>query len=266
MNCLSQQLADVRTFQMIENEQDTDYLRHIRRCFSAGEAEGSRQNKCVLDQATLNQNVLGPNGPLRGCKFCINLANDLHNKYMKSSASDRMCFRKHLSDGIISEMQPCIQNRLHDYRFRVPNLPDFDTAADSSMSIVVTPSCTSRFQKVEAATCQCFRDKQAELVSKMHRVRDVLMTAQSTSQCEEGIEAAIGPWVKKVMKAMKDCSSSGTANILQKIPPNKVIKVGCMKIVSLKGSGRKQIEIGFRFIDYFLDALHVRLIKFCQCS
>jgi ribosomal protein S17E len=118
----------------LEVENRDDYNKLVRQCFS----DGGDDNKCSLSDDELKTDVYGDSGPLKGCARCQQMAKSFRDKFMHSSESTRKCFRRHFSKAIREELEPCIQGKLSDYNFRVPELPDFDENTFQNIEIVET--------------------------------------------------------------------------------------------------------------------------------
>jgi len=118
----------------LEVELRDDYNKLVRQCF----ADSSDDNKCSLTDDELKTDVYGDGGPLHGCDRCQSMARSFRDKFMKSSDSTRRCFRQHFAKAIKEELEPCIQGKLNDYNFRVPDLPDFDEKTFQNIEIVET--------------------------------------------------------------------------------------------------------------------------------
>ncbi|KRX46315.1 hypothetical protein T02_9480, partial [Trichinella nativa] len=135
-DCIKQKTNQQQTYSSLEREFDDDHQKLIDKCFASSSSEAQSKNMCVLDKSTLEVDVLGPNGPLRSCNFCQKIAKVVHDKYFKSTPAERQCLRRHMIDAAVAEIQPCMQSKLHDFSYKVPTIPDFDSAADNLMQLV----------------------------------------------------------------------------------------------------------------------------------
>jgi len=118
----------------LEAENRDDYNKLVRQCFS----DGSDDSKCSLTDDELHADVYGDSGPLKGCDRCQTLVKGFRDKYMHSQESTRKCFRTHLAQAIREELEPCIQGKLNDFNFHVPELPDFDQNTFQQINVVET--------------------------------------------------------------------------------------------------------------------------------
>uniref|UniRef100_A0A5S6QVC4 DUF19 domain-containing protein n=1 Tax=Trichuris muris TaxID=70415 RepID=A0A5S6QVC4_TRIMR len=136
--CLSQKASTAEAFQSLEHEFDNDHMTLIEKCFAPDSAAAQSKRQCVLDRSTIETDVLGPNGPLRGCNFCQKIAKVIHDKYFQSTSAQRQCLRKSIIQAAVDEIQPCMQNKLRDFSFRIPPIPDLDSSSDNYMELVKT--------------------------------------------------------------------------------------------------------------------------------
>jgi len=133
LNALKDEIAsDDSKSRALEEENRDDYHKLIRQCFAESSDDTS---KCHLTDDEMNVDIYGDSGPLKGCERCQQMAKGLHNKYMKSEESVRICFRKHLRQAIGEELEPCIQGKISDYNFKIPLIPDFDEKTFKSIDI-----------------------------------------------------------------------------------------------------------------------------------
>ncbi|KHJ41663.1 hypothetical protein D918_08193 [Trichuris suis] len=139
-NCLSQKLSVPQSFQSIEQEFDSGHSTLIEKCFASNNAAAQSRllskKQCLLDRSTIETDLLGPDGPMRGCNFCQKIAKVVHDKYFQATPAQRQCLRKSILQAAVEEIQPCMQNKLHDFSFRIPSIPDLDSASDSNIELV----------------------------------------------------------------------------------------------------------------------------------
>lgn len=134
LNALKDQLtaSDSAAYDL-EVEGRDDYYKLVRQCFS----NGGDSSKCALSDDELKGDVYGDTGPMKGCSRCQGMARGLRDKFMKSDERVRKCFRRHFSQAIREELQPCIQGKISDGpSFRIEELPDFDEKTFKNIDIV----------------------------------------------------------------------------------------------------------------------------------
>ncbi|CDW54763.1 hypothetical protein TTRE_0000303301 [Trichuris trichiura] len=263
-NCMSQKVSVPQTFQSIEQEFDDGHSTLIEKCFASNSAAAQSKKQCLLDRSTIETDVLGPDGPLRGCNFCQKIAKVVNDKYFQATTEQRQCLRKSILQTAVEEIQPCMQNKLHDFSFRIPAIPDLDSASDNYLDLV-SPSCQSRYNELQRIACACLNEKSQEMNSKVDQLRDAIMSSTSTSECTRRVDAAAGTWKNKLLDALKECFK-GDQQGLSKIPASKMVEIGCLRATQLNESGKKQLAIGFRFLRNFLDVMQDRATRFCVCQ
>ncbi|KRY51095.1 hypothetical protein T03_13874, partial [Trichinella britovi] len=265
-DCIKQKTNQQQTYSSLEREFDDDHQKLIDKCFASSSSEAQSKNMCVLDKSTLEVDVLGPNGPLRSCNFCQKIAKVVHDKYFKSTPAERQCLRRHMIDAAVAEIQPCMQSKLHDFSYKVPTIPDFDSAADNLMQLVTQANCMSRFDELHRAACSCLKEKREELGNKVEKLKDALMSSTSSSDCTSKVEAAAGAWKTKLIQALKDCYSDGGSQGISQIPATKLVEIGCLRATQMNTNAKKEFAIGFRFLRTFLDVMQDRGTRFCSCQ
>jgi hypothetical protein len=136
----------------------------------------------------------------------------------------------------------------------------------------VTSDCADKFAKTSAATCKCLNVKRDEWHKALDKVHDAVFNAEhSSTTCSTGVKAALGHWTQDFEDIIKACVPKGGTDSLSKalsLPMSKLIDAGCIQAISATSddSKREQLNIGFRFIRFVLDALNDRVTRFCQSS
>lgn len=84
----------------------------------------------------METNIYGDEGPLRGCQMCQKVALTIRDKFFKADESVRQCLRDKFTAAIVDELQPCMQQQLNDYSFKIPPVPDFDRSTKFFLNAV----------------------------------------------------------------------------------------------------------------------------------
>jgi hypothetical protein len=142
----------------------------------------------------------------------------------------------------------------------------------SCKTSAIAADCADKFGKVSAATCKCLNVKRDEWHAALNKVHDAVFNdAHSSTTCSTGVKAALGHWTQDFEDILKTCVPAGGTDALSKalsLPMSKLIDAGCIQAVGAAADDTKrdQLNIGFRFIRFLLDALNDRVTRFCQSS
>jgi len=140
-------------------------------------------------------------------------------------------------------------------------------AAKDARAKAVSSSCSSRFDEVKKATCQCMNEKRNDWHDRFVKIQDIVNNAQTASQCGQQISDVVGAWLNKLQGALSDCLPKDPNNPTQQRDLRTLIELGCGQVIN-GGVKKNELTVGFRFIRLFLDALNDRITIFCDknCS
>jgi hypothetical protein len=126
--------------------------------------------------------------------------------------------------------------------------------------------CSSRFDEVKSATCQCMDDKRNDWHDRFAKIQKIVSEATSGSSCGQQISDVIGSWLSKIQKTLDECLPK-TAETQGKTDLHTLIELGCGQVIN-GGVKKNELTVGFRFVRLFLDALNDRITIFCNknCS
>ncbi|VDP10212.1 unnamed protein product [Soboliphyme baturini] len=97
--CLAAKVArNEHLARKIEAEFDADLMKLVDRCFVPNEAAASQRQLCVLNHATMHENLFSENGPMRDCTDCLRSMKDVLKRLSGSRPAQKKC----MHDGYIS--------------------------------------------------------------------------------------------------------------------------------------------------------------------
>jgi len=134
-------------------------------------------------------------------------------------------------------------------------------AAKNAKAKAVSSSCSSRFNEVKKATCQCMEEKRQDWHDRFAKIQKIVNDAQSATQCGNDISDVIGTWLKKIQDALGDCLPKDSN--APKTDLRTLIQLGCGQVIN-GGVKKNELTVGFRFVRLFLDALNDRITIFCD--
>jgi hypothetical protein len=161
--------------------------------------------------------------------------------------------------------ETCLDNTMGLY-------PKQCALSNSCKSASVSSDCYDNLAKTTEATYNCLNVKRQEWHTVLDKVHDaVFNTEQSSTVCSLGVKQALGHWTYDFEQIINACVPAGGTDYVSKIlslPMSKLIDAGCFLAVGVATDNNKseQLEIGFKFIRFVLDALNDRVTRFCEIS
>lgn len=189
----------------LELEFRDDFRRLVRRCFSQTTGDAGR---CALSDSELTTDQCGDSGPLRGCSKCQGMCSSLRDKILRAPEQQKKCFRQKFAQAVREEIEPCIQGKINDYNFHVPEIPDFDQNAQASLNVIEdalsertmaysrldvcrtvnpdkyknTASCVAKgYPGIYSKHCQCAKNAKAKSVSSSCSARFAKLKSATVS-------------------------------------------------------------------------------------